>query len=348
LADSFGRNANGTVVIVRGNPSPGLGSISGNVFIDADSDNVRDGGEVGQAGWAVSLMNAVGTPVATSTTDGSGDYLFGALAPGSYTVKVVIQGPWKLPSLDIGGQWLWPPAEDGKPWLWPPASDGGRLVHMDSGVIRSGVDFPTKMGPVLIHVRETMGVNTPMGGVVPGPQIHIRESLTVNLSTFGESDPAPGNGSITGQIALQGIFQPSRFALTGAFVVAGMGLTGSSTLVSVQSDGSFVIPDLPPGDYGLTASADGFVARSLSNISVGGPPTSVPSVTLRGGLSDSDNVVSIRDISAIAASFGQSISGRADGQGRFVDIDANGAIDILDISNAASNFGVTSAQEWDD
>ena len=61
---------------------------------------------------------------------------------------------------------------------------------------------------------------------------------------------------------------------------------------------------------------------------------------------DEDDVVSIRDISAAAASFGLSVSDRIDGFGRFVDINGDGDVDILDISAIASNFGAVSPLAW--
>ena len=57
---------------------------------------------------------------------------------------------------------------------------------------------------------------------------------------------------------------------------------------------------------------------------------------------DSDSVTSIRDIRAAVATFGQFVSGRVDGQGRIVDMNGDGRVDILDISAIASNFGQTS------
>ncbi len=77
----------------------------------------------------------------------------------------------------------------------------------------------------------------------------------------------------------------------------------------------------------------------LENLLIDGQTTFFPPVELRAGLVDGDGVVSIRDISAVAASFDQDISGRVDGQGRIVDMNGDGRVDILDISVVASNFG---------
>ena len=52
-----------------------------------------------------------------------------------------------------------------------------------------------------------------------------------------------------------------------------------------------------------------------------------------------DSTVSIRDISAITASFGSTPPNRLGGQAHPVDINGDGAVDVKDMSSAASNFG---------
>ena len=64
--------------------------ISGTVFIDLDNDGIRDAGETGGVpGVTITLTGTddLGNPVSTTTTtDGSGNYSFTGLRPGSYTV----------------------------------------------------------------------------------------------------------------------------------------------------------------------------------------------------------------------------------------------------------------------
>ncbi|MET0281805.1 MAG: SdrD B-like domain-containing protein, partial [Steroidobacteraceae bacterium] len=65
------------------------GSISGRVWRDADRNGTLDGGEAGITGVTVSLSgtDTLGNAVTrTTTTDGSGDYSFGDLPAGTYTV----------------------------------------------------------------------------------------------------------------------------------------------------------------------------------------------------------------------------------------------------------------------
>jgi protocatechuate 3,4-dioxygenase beta subunit len=64
-----------------------LGSIGDRVWFDADGDGIQDASETGGiTGITVQLKNSAGTVIATTTTNGSGNYLFSGLAAGNYTV----------------------------------------------------------------------------------------------------------------------------------------------------------------------------------------------------------------------------------------------------------------------
>ncbi len=64
-------------------------SISGNVFNDLGTIGAKDGADVGLSGITVYLYDATGTTViATTVTDGSGNYIFPGIPNGSYLVKV--------------------------------------------------------------------------------------------------------------------------------------------------------------------------------------------------------------------------------------------------------------------
>ncbi len=58
------------------------------VWNDYDNDGIKDTNEPGIAGLAVSLYDITGTLVATTTTDGNGNYMFMGMAPGDYVVGV--------------------------------------------------------------------------------------------------------------------------------------------------------------------------------------------------------------------------------------------------------------------
>jgi SdrD B-like domain/Bacterial Ig domain len=67
--------------------SPALG---GRVWIDLNANGIRDGGESGLAGITVTLLDAAGLVVATTTTRFDGTYAFEAVAPGQYRVQFTL------------------------------------------------------------------------------------------------------------------------------------------------------------------------------------------------------------------------------------------------------------------
>src|SRR5206468_1242348 len=64
-------------------------SIGDRVWKDANANGLQDSSEVGINGVTVQLLNSGGTVIATTTTSGNGNYSFGGLFAGTYTVKVV-------------------------------------------------------------------------------------------------------------------------------------------------------------------------------------------------------------------------------------------------------------------
>jgi protocatechuate 3,4-dioxygenase beta subunit len=81
VALSSGEN---DTTIDAGFKEPLKASIGNRVWLDNDKDGIQDAGEPGVAGVTVSLLNASGNVVATTITDGSGNYKFTNLDPGQY------------------------------------------------------------------------------------------------------------------------------------------------------------------------------------------------------------------------------------------------------------------------
>jgi len=69
-------------------PGNGTGAawVAGHVFVDRDADGSIDLGEPGLPGVVVTLGDAFGTPIGTTTTDAAGAYRFENLAPGTYRI----------------------------------------------------------------------------------------------------------------------------------------------------------------------------------------------------------------------------------------------------------------------
>jgi protocatechuate 3,4-dioxygenase beta subunit len=64
-------------------------SLAGTVFEDLDNDGIHDAGEPGIGNVTLNLYDDNDQLVATTTTDGAGNYLFENLGPGTYTVREV-------------------------------------------------------------------------------------------------------------------------------------------------------------------------------------------------------------------------------------------------------------------
>jgi SdrD B-like domain/Secretion system C-terminal sorting domain len=80
--DGDGRNGNQTVDFGLYK----LGSIGDFVWFDANGNGAQDAGENGVSNITVTLYNAAGAPIATTTTDGNGAYNFANLPAGTYSV----------------------------------------------------------------------------------------------------------------------------------------------------------------------------------------------------------------------------------------------------------------------
>ncbi|MEJ6402774.1 SdrD B-like domain-containing protein, partial [Yoonia sp. 2307UL14-13] len=67
---------------------PGTASLGGRVFVDSDDDSIdnNNGDEAALAGVPVTLFDADGNEIATTTTDDEGNYLFEDLDAGDYVV----------------------------------------------------------------------------------------------------------------------------------------------------------------------------------------------------------------------------------------------------------------------
>jgi hypothetical protein len=81
-------------------------SISGNVFMDLNSDGKRTLNESALSGFAVQLLNEDGEVVGTTTTDRNGHYSFnqqtGIAGTGNYTVSLELPDALKVTTKDIG------------------------------------------------------------------------------------------------------------------------------------------------------------------------------------------------------------------------------------------------------
>ncbi|MFV0386294.1 SdrD B-like domain-containing protein [Paracoccus sp. (in: a-proteobacteria)] len=78
-------------------------SIGDLVFLDANKNGLQDAGEAGVAGVDVTLYDAGGNAVATTSTGTDGKYLFSGLAAGSYSVGFAEAAGYSFTTANAGG-----------------------------------------------------------------------------------------------------------------------------------------------------------------------------------------------------------------------------------------------------
>jgi hypothetical protein len=182
--------------------------------------------------------------------------------------------------------------------------------------------------------------------------VRLRGSATANGPFFaqdlaiwaraGGSSPAP-TPTATSTAGAQTASVSGTLALEGRSSASGITVTaspGGKTAVTA-ANGTFTISGLATNQsYSFTASAPGFLRLVRSGVKVATSNLSLPSGTLRAGDIDADGAVTIVDVSLVSGLFGL-----APGQSA-ADLNASGAVDIVDVSLTAANFGLSGPTPW--
>ena len=102
-------NVDGNVVDDPGDEDDGDGAItaplaiiSGKVFVDFNFNGIRDAGEPGFGNSVVGLKDKNGSVIATTATDGNGDYQY-FVDPGEYKVQFPLPTSYVFSPKDVGG-----------------------------------------------------------------------------------------------------------------------------------------------------------------------------------------------------------------------------------------------------
>jgi sugar lactone lactonase YvrE len=225
----------------------------------------------------------------------------------------------------------------------PTAVSGG--TSMGCLLLSGNVSGTT--GSVMTFVVTRVGTGNPVLtfglGVGFGTQFsdggtHISPGTTNTLQIM------TGGTTVSGTVTLQG--RTATFPTGVGHGIATVTLSPGGATGSVNADGTFQVPNVPPGTFTLVASAAGYVSRQRTNVVVAANPVTLPSTQLRCGLVNNDLFVNINDITATVGAFGTAPAARVDAQGRFVDQNGDGFVNINDITCVVSGFGATSPESW--
>ena len=209
-------------------------SVGDLVWVDSNHDGVQGATEAGIPGITMTITNADGTPakdldgntVTTTTTDGSGKYVFSNLVPGTYKVAVGAVPAGLVPTITGAGT----TATDS-------STDTATSVALDgtTTVLDPTLDFGFWTSPDVLISKTAQGqeADTSDTAVV----LHPSEPLTFVVTNNGDEDlinvsvtdlVTSGDGTVSG---LSCVFPDDSTGVTwaGPFVIGGS-FTCSATL----------------------------------------------------------------------------------------------------------------------
>ena len=257
------------------------GSIAGSVWLDANNDGTRQGGEAGIAGVTVTLtgVDANGASVTrTAITDASGNYSFVdlvAAGPAGYTVTEQATQPVVGAITTLNGR-----------------TAAGTISGTPSGTATPVATAPSRVGGIALPAGGASIANN-FGEILP---VSIAGVVFIDLNNNGVQN-LPGDAGLAGvTITITGTDD------TGAAV---------SRTLTTAADGSYSAPDLRPGTYAVVEPTQ--PAGTSNGLTVPGstggtatPPATVPSaisgivLTTPGTASTANNFAEIANSSAIS------------------------------------------------
>ncbi len=228
-----------------------LASLGDLVWFDLDEDGVQDAGEPGVEGVTVTLKDAGGNTVGTTTTDSSGAYNFDNLEPGDYTVVFTKpSNDWTISPKDNAG-------DDTKD------SDANTTTgETDPVTLTSGENDPTIDAGMTIPSSYTITKEntTADSDIAPGDPVSftitiqntgktwlavvpVQDTYDTNYLTYVNADPASDDNNDDGVIDWSDV--------TGSGQLA----PGSSTSIIVNFTAKAATDQLPNQQTVNTATA---------------------------------------------------------------------------------------------
>ncbi len=181
-----------------------LGTFSGMKFNDVDGDGTKDVGDNGLSGWKIYLG---GSAIDSAVTDVNGNYSFGNLANGNYTISEGLQSGWQQT------------APAGGTFNETITTSGTEITGRDFGnfdlVTISGLKFNDRDGDGVKDAEDTTGVS--------GWKIYINGSATDSTTT-----DANGNYSFAN-------LQPGTYTLSEAVQAGWVQTTSNPSAITTAS-----------------------------------------------------------------------------------------------------------------
>jgi uncharacterized repeat protein (TIGR01451 family) len=158
-------------------PAPQTASLGSFVWSDTNGNGIQDAGEAGIPNVTVTLFDAGGTPVTTTTTNASGAYSFTGLTPGDYSVGFTPPAGYTFAPANQGGS-------DG---LDSDADTAGRTAVTTLGVGENDVTWDAGLippAPQVASMGDFVWRDTNENGIQDVGESGF-PNVTVNLYTAG-------------------------------------------------------------------------------------------------------------------------------------------------------------------
>ena len=267
--DGSASDANGNMTVDFGF-FPGL-SIGSTVFNDLDNDGIYEpgDGETAIPGVQVALIDGMGMPLDTVPTDADGNYFFGGLTAGDYTVAIIAEnfvmgGP--LGEINTSST----PTEEGDEDI--DNNDNG-IQPEDAGTM-STAGQPTTSGTITLSLGDEptngAGANGENGaGANQDDMMDDNGNMTVDFGfftpvsigsqVFADLDNS-GDDNMGAEMGINGVTVNLYDDVDGSGDFSpGDTLVATTTTMTVDGDdGIYFFDDLSPGDYivGVVPPAD--------------------------------------------------------------------------------------------
>ncbi|MCX7818841.1 MAG: DUF2341 domain-containing protein [Kiritimatiellae bacterium] len=235
-------------------------AIGDRVWLDTDRDGVQDPGEPGIPGVTVTLYDGSGNVVATTTTDGSGNYLFDQLVPGDYSLGFTPPPGYAFSPRDQGG-------DDAKDSDADVTTGRTILTRLDPGETDRTWDAglylrPASLGDRVWHDLNANGVQDAGEPGVPGVTVRLYDAnsnvvATTTTDANGNylfSELTPGDYSV-------GFTLPPGYA----FSARDQGGNDAQDSDADPSTGRTIVTTLEPGENDLTWDAGIWQPASLGD-----------------------------------------------------------------------------------
>jgi len=218
------------------------GSIGDRVWKDDNGNGIQDAGEVGIAGVTVVLLNAAGQPIASTTTDAFGNYKFGGLLAGNYSVRITPPANYTLSAKTQG-------ADTNLDSDFDPITYTTGTVTLTPGQNRTDIDAGLKFTqPQPASVGDRVWLDTNADGVQdagePGvsnvlvtlynsSNVAVRSTYSNVNGNYLFTDVTPGVYTVGVSLPTAFVFSPNNGAISGATnsdVIPATGRTASFTV----------------------------------------------------------------------------------------------------------------------